>query len=729
MPQDPLLRLAAAAASRRFRLLGKIIKDAFREAAVAHDGTYFVVMNTEADGNPPPVDPLTEAAYEWNIASSVPGNPTLVTLTTPHNLALGKREYPLSFSGTGISGLTATRFCTAPSETTLLVQVNTTVPTNTGLVKRTATSPMVGIRRALTAEGIAAASGADYISRAGAGFYFPSLLRVGNVWHAFGPGGSSTTVHRKYTGAFPTAANQFLSSVTLPFVVGDISVAYNPADTKFYAVGNPLDENGNPLDTVTGLWVNTDINNDAGWTQVTGNVWSGGTPAWAAGNKADSNIAFYNGGAYLLFTSTYSVPGEWNTGITTLNLTTGIASHLDAVMLQEYGHYEPWQNGHVLSDLHLLAGPDGVPRIYGFVNAPHDTQDENGWGCLDLVEGPGSRAIVERGGDLRIFRPTNRPVGVVWPVKAVNMAWSLEGEAPATWQMPVASDRWSTNYIDHYNRVEYHYEGLPPWIGIITAYTPVGVDGSVECLSAEHLLRLRYVEAWWQMVGTAGAIAQALFQQALRRGPLGIETGQIDMSGPEYYVEYEMVSVYDALMDLVKKTGGSWWIEKGGHLHRDPWLFRWARSRGVNRLADVVISAEVVEDPQMDMAGVELYTAAHTFGVEVDGQRLYGYVPSPAAGKYGVLETKLEYPDIIDPTLLHEAGVRELIRLSSVQKLMGANIDNRRGMWGKFWLGDVVRLILYGQNFLGYDGPGRIKGIQLDVDGAKLGSVTDLNDV
>jgi hypothetical protein len=383
---DSILRRAARAATRRFRLLGVLFDDGFREAdIVLHEGYYYALNTEMAAGGAP--------GTTWNIQSTQVDNPadgyTLVTLTTAHGLIVGTRQYVLAFSGTGVPGLSGAKFCTAPTATTLAVIQNTTVAGSAGTVSYSVSIPFVGLRRATTPEGIAQASGSDYVSRVANSIYYPSLVVEGSganaVWHLFGYNTTGAgTRHATYTGTYPSSIAAFATGADINVKLGDICVRKHPSNGYWYAVGN-TDDDGR----VTALYRNDNLSDNDGWEVVAADIWAGGAPAWVEGAyHPDPTLCFLDGDLYLLFTSG-QVSGEWNTGITTLDVTTGAASSANIVTLQEYGDYHAWQGGHVLSDLTLLRCHDGMDRIFGFVNPGSFYFDGEGpWACMELRDGP-----------------------------------------------------------------------------------------------------------------------------------------------------------------------------------------------------------------------------------------------------------------------------------------------------------------------------------------------------
>jgi hypothetical protein len=339
-------------------------------------------------------------------------------------------------------------------------------------------------------------------------------------------------------------------------------------------------------------------------------------------------------------------------------------------------------------------------------------------------------------GELRVYDEDHKPIGILPNVKALNVAWALNEITPATFTMPMDVSRWNTKYIRELHRVEYHHPNLPhPWIGVILEPAGTWPEATINCNDPKWLYSKRFTEKYLATVGTetAGQIAQILHGQATLRSPLGIQCGEMDRTGPGYFVQYQLQRVSEALDQLADMTGGSWWVEKTGTTHRDPWLLRYARTFGQDRSGDVVLCAEIADNPNVKKSAAQIATAVHILGAASGSgngdveDRLYLYrLHKPSVSLYGLLEERLEFPDVIDPTLLDEAGSRELYRLTKPLRTLALNIDNRRDVWGKFWLGDTVRAIISNVDYAGLDLKVQVKGIQLDGDGQKLGLVVEV---
>ena len=332
---------------------------------------------------------------------------------------------------------------------------------------------------------------------------------------------------------------------------------------------------------------------------------------------------------------------------------------------------------------------------------------------------------------VRVFKPDGTPVGTVWPVKGVNMAWVENGPAGATFTTPKTGMRWDDLYMGELNRVEIHHENLPyVWTGVILQPVPNGPDVNVACMSLEWLFTKRFTEEWFQSIGTGGVIARDLYNQAIRTGRLDAGLGALDTGGTEYYQLYELKRVSEALSELATLVGGQWWIEKRGHTHVEQAVFRFARKRGRDLSGSVLLSSEIVDTPDYQRTAEPMATALYVLGGGIGSslsERIWFYRPNKdAKRRYNLLEEVVEYPDVIDLALLDKLTNTELERRGKPTKTLGLNIDNRRDTWGRFWMGDTVRAFLSGVEKAGLDALVKIRGIQVDVDNEKMGLVVDI---
>lgn len=328
-----------------------------------------------------------------------------------------------------------------------------------------------------------------------------------------------------------------------------------------------------------------------------------------------------------------------------------------------------------------------------------------------------------------------KPIGIIHPVKAVSLSWALNEITPGTFALPADSVRWSDVYLRHLHRVEFHHPKLPTWLGVVLEPASAWPDGQVQCSSAEWLYTKRFTDKLFMGSGTetAGELVQMIHEQAIKRQPLGIICGEIDRSGAAYYVEYQLEKAWDAITKICEMTGGAAWVEKIGHSHVDPWLLRYARTVGQDRRGEVLLCGQIVDRPDEKSSAAGMATALHVIGAASGSgtgdleDRLYLYrVHKPSIDVYGLLEERVEFPDIIDPTLLEEAGGRKLEELSRILRTFGLNIDNRDDVWGRFWLGDIVRAMMTRVGFRGLDTAVRVKGIQYNGDTEKLGLTVEV---
>lgn len=336
-----------------------------------------------------------------------------------------------------------------------------------------------------------------------------------------------------------------------------------------------------------------------------------------------------------------------------------------------------------------------------------------------------------------MFNHRGRPIGVLWPVSGVQLSWAYNELGSASMSVPRGSTCWNTTYIRPGNRLEYHHASLEkPWIGELLDYGGSGPDAQLQFVSAENLYFQRVGEEYWACQGTetAGAIFSILHNMAVRREGLGIVPGDIWTGGPTYANEYALPVIGEAFNELAEATGGSWWVEKTERSLAAPWKLCYQRYRGVDRSGSVLLCGEVVDEPEFRASAAELKTAMWLLGSDGSAEgggdindRQKIYLPyRDARAAYGLREGILDMPEVFEPQLLNEAGYRELVRVGRPLKALGINVDDRYGAWGSFWLGDTVRVMARNADFVGFDGPARVKGIQVEVDTMRMGLVVEV---
>lgn len=338
-------------------------------------------------------------------------------------------------------------------------------------------------------------------------------------------------------------------------------------------------------------------------------------------------------------------------------------------------------------------------------------------------------------GELRVFDVNRKPIGIIYPVKALALSWAMNEITPGTFSLPADSLRWTDVYLRHLHRVEFHHPSLPTWLGVVLEPSSAWPDGQVACSSAEWLYTKRLTEDYLATPAgyTGGDIVQMLHEQAIRRQPLGILCGEVDRGGAPYFQEFQAQKVWEAIASLCSMTGGRAWVEKQGHEHRDPWLLRYARNTGEDRRGEVLLCGQITDRPNEKSSATGIATAVYAIGAASgsgDGSiedRIRIYRPhKPSIDIYGLLEERVEFPDVIDPSLLEEAAARKLEVLSRPLRTFGLNIDNRDEVWGTFWLGDTVRAMMTQVGFRGLDKNVRVTGIQYNSDPDKLGLTVEV---
>jgi len=136
---------------------------------------------------------------------------------------------------------------------------------------------------------------------------------------------------------------------------------------------------------------------------------------------------------------------------------------------------------------------------------------------------------------------------------AVSRTWAINagGQAAAMVSAADAANSW----LQFGRLALVEHATLPAWCGMID--TPWGAIPPVKLTmyNAGYLLKVRSLEAPVTLTGSPGAIATQLLALANMVEDLGIQAGDIDMTGGTRSEVYDMRPVWDLLLELAGKTG------------------------------------------------------------------------------------------------------------------------------------------------------------------------------
>lgn len=331
-------------------------------------------------------------------------------------------------------------------------------------------------------------------------------------------------------------------------------------------------------------------------------------------------------------------------------------------------------------------------------------------------------------GELRVFTRSHKPIGVVYPAADIAVSWARNELGALTFRIPKRSVRWSTTYMRHLNRIEYHHPQLPVvWVGYIIGHDPQDVDVQITCVSAEWIYSRRFTEYEQEAAPyidslTTAQWIQYVHEQAARADFLGIRIGDLQHGGDLHTLEFQLANCGEALKALAELEHGDIWVEKRGHAHSDLWVLRHSRQRGRDLRGQVLLCSEVLASPTYSTSVSDTITHLHVLGHEEGPLRTYVQRTAGTQKRiFGRLEGKVENQLTAD-----DAGIfaqQELSRSARVQGVPGLSIDNRRGQFGKFWIGDIVRAMVPGVGYAGLDAAVSVEGIQFNEASMVMGLV------
>lgn len=304
--------------------------------------------------------------------------------------------------------------------------------------------------------------------------------------------------------------------------------------------------------------------------------------------------------------------------------------------------------------------------------------------------------------------PRDELLGVCPYVSDVSREWIFNDFGTASFSLPGTTPR-LYEFVNWGNIVRLHEEGVPSWVGVVTERKWNKGNVQLNLKSAEWLLQKKITRQGLLLGANggvaAGAIASALFYSAAIRSNRvqNLKPGNFDAT-TMHFRQYDYVDLFDALQEMAEKDGAAFWVDTDLFVH-------YRNRRGVDKsqgnypivlyedtqLIDVELTERIenVITAAMALGAGDSLTAKPKYGVAINHPRLFraevmnqSGVKTPA----GLVEpTKAIIKERSEPELLVDATM--------------LRYDNKRdgtpqfAEWGKFWLGDIVKLVLYSTGY------------------------------
>ena len=301
--------------------------------------------------------------------------------------------------------------------------------------------------------------------------------------------------------------------------------------------------------------------------------------------------------------------------------------------------------------------------------------------------------------------PYDELLGICPWVTNVSREWVHNDTGTATFSLAGTTPNLAA-YLADGNIVRLHEEGVPTWIGLVVEQSWVGGNVTVGLLSAEWLLTGRITKQGISLGSsggaTAGYIAQALFTSAVSQSSLikNLKPGTFDAT-PKHFKQYDYVDLFDAFSDMAASDGSAFWVDTNLRVN-----YRNLRGSDLTAGSTPVILFENTQlvDVRVTRRISNVTTAVVALG---EGSSI------PAKPKYGAAKP---HPRLVRAKVLNLSGITSAAGLvGPTQQQLNAEIepellvdctmsryDERPATgrvqfpeWGRFWMGDVVTVVLY----------------------------------
>lgn len=296
---------------------------------------------------------------------------------------------------------------------------------------------------------------------------------------------------------------------------------------------------------------------------------------------------------------------------------------------------------------------------------------------------------------------TDEPIGVCPYASSVTREWVFNDFGPASFYLPGSTPNLS-RYLQDGNIVRLFEEGVPTWVGM--ADEQGWAKGSVQLRlkSAEWFLSGKMTPMGMQFTTgtqTSGQIAAALFQAALRSARIqNLKPGTFDAT-PVHFKQYDYADLFDAFSELVDADGSAFWVDDALRVH--------VRNQRGNDLTTIPQPVVLYEDHQLvDVTVTRRITNTNTAimalsnGANLASKYKYGVAvahPTLFRAKVENLNVnalaQMEGP----ANQLVDRAVEPEVLVDCTMLRYNTRVDGRPQFaeWGRFWVGDIVRLVLY----------------------------------
>ncbi len=303
--------------------------------------------------------------------------------------------------------------------------------------------------------------------------------------------------------------------------------------------------------------------------------------------------------------------------------------------------------------------------------------------------------------------PVDELIGVCPHAAGVTREWVENDFGTASFFLAGTTPN-LTAFLADGNIVRIYEEGVPTWVGMVDEQQWQNGSVILQLKSAEWFLQGK-VTRQGLLLGargggaSAGSIASTLFTSAMASCRVkNLKAGVFDATAV-HFKQYDYADLFTAFTGLVETDGSAFWVDSNLKVH-----FRNARGH----------------DLSMETAPLVLYENTQLHGVKVTRRISSVFTAMLAMGDGSSLGAKPKYgvarnnPHIFRARIVNLSGYQvpsalvgparaQLAQESQPEFLLDATMarygeaDGGRfqfAEWGKFWVGDTVRAVLYSMN-------------------------------
>lgn len=291
--------------------------------------------------------------------------------------------------------------------------------------------------------------------------------------------------------------------------------------------------------------------------------------------------------------------------------------------------------------------------------------------------------------------PLGEVLGATGYASNVSRSWVLNEYTTASVFFPATTPRLD-EIIGWGNIISFYEEGVQPWTGVVgdeRAWYDGGVE--VQLKSAEWLLFRKLTRQGMVLGGSAdaggasaGTIAWSLFESAILRNGWGpLRPGLFDASR-RHFVEYSYADLYEAYRKLSENYSAHFWVDSDLFVH-----FRDRRGRDKSATVKLFEDRHLTDVKVIESAA-DVLTAVVALG---EGSDL---VSSPKKtlivdNRYFHRAEVVKFPGVVDAESLVGPVTELLEKRQHPRVAVDANIVNVNGVWGDFFIGDTISLVVY----------------------------------